>query len=200
MVEQMIEDLASHLNPQRAHPDEIALALLSGDMLLHKHDLLGLAVQNPPALDSSLQGSQLCFLQAPLVRAAQVLEQRLRLHSQEIVLYSLVMPCVSAGPTARSAQIVLTMITSYHDYMETYASHIARKSRDFAPFLKPNSSPARALKARNTSGGTINWSGLFFPSVGRESVWIEFRFFSRGRGGPFLSAEVFTITNSPLWL
>ena len=132
MVEQMIEDLASHPNPQRAHPDEIALALLSGDMLLHKHDLLGLAVQNPPALDSSLQGSQLCFLQAPLVRAAQVLEQRLRLHSQEIVLYSLVMPCVSAGPTPRSAQIVLTMITSYHDYMETYASHIARKSRDFA--------------------------------------------------------------------
>ena len=112
MVEQMIEDLAGHPNPQRAHPDEIALALLSGDMLLHKQDLLGLAVQNPPALDSSLQGSQLCFLQAPLVRAAQVLEQRLRLHSQEIVLYSLVMPCVSA-------QIVLTMITSYHDYMET---------------------------------------------------------------------------------
>ena len=62
MVEQMIEDLAGHPNPQRAHPDEIALALFSGDMLLHKHDLLGLAVQNPPALDSSLQGSQLSFL------------------------------------------------------------------------------------------------------------------------------------------
>ena len=156
MVEQMIEDLAGHGDPQPAHPGEIALALLSRDMLLHKHDLLGLAVQNLPALDSSLQGSQLSFLKAPLVLAAQVLEQRLRLHSQEIVLYSLVMPCVSAGPTAPSAQIALTMITSYHDYMETYASHMARKSRDFAPFLKPNSSPARALKARNTPGGTIN--------------------------------------------
>ena len=114
MVEQMIEALAGYPNPQRSHPGEIALASLSGDMLLHKHDLLGLDVQDPPALDSSLQGFQLSFLQAPLVRAAQVLEQRLRLHSQEIVLYSLVMPCVSAGPTAPSAQIVLTMITWKH--------------------------------------------------------------------------------------
>ncbi len=39
---------------------------------------------------------------------------------------------------------------------------MARKSRDFEPFVKPNSAPALALKARNTSGGTITWIGLFF--------------------------------------
>ena len=36
MVEQMIEDLAGYPNPQRSHPGEIALELLSGDVLLHK--------------------------------------------------------------------------------------------------------------------------------------------------------------------
>ena len=32
---------------------------------------------------------------------------------------------------------------------------MARKSRDFEPFVKPNSAPALALKARNTSGGIV---------------------------------------------
>ena len=97
MVEQMIEDLAGYPNPQRSHPGEIALALLSGDVLLHKHDLLGLAVQDPPALDSPLQGSQLSFLKAPLVRAAQVLEQRLRLHRRRALQDLLLLPHRTKG-------------------------------------------------------------------------------------------------------
>ena len=59
------------------------------------------------------------------------------------------------------------MIPRYHEYIELQAFHMARKSRDFEPFVKPNSAPALALKARNTSGGTITWIGLFFPSKDR---------------------------------
>ena len=62
---------------------------------------------------------------------------------------------------------------------------MARKSRDFEPFVKPYSFPARALKARNTSGGTINWRGLFFPSRGRGSVLVRFWLFARAGGTPF---------------
>ena len=53
------------------------------------------------------------------------------------------LPCYSSFA---SGTHLLFMVTYYHDYMEVYVFHMARKSRDFEPFMKPNSSPARALK------------------------------------------------------
>ena len=80
------------------------------------------------------------------------------------------------GPLASSAGAVpLLACQAAHGYMvSTYARHIVRNSRDFDPLLKPNSCPARALKASNTSGGTISCRGLVFPSAGRRSASIGF--------------------------
>ena len=82
-------------------------------------------------------------------------------------------------------------------YRPLYASHMARNSRDFAPFVNPNSSPARALNSRKTSGGTISCSALFLPSGTRGSAAITLDVPCRGGGAPFLRAEVFTGTLPP---
>ena len=82
-------------------------------------------------------------------------------------------------------------------YRPLYAFHMARNSRDFAPFVNPNSSPARALNSRKTSGGTISCSALFLPSGTRGSAAITLDVPCRGGGAPFLRAEVFTGTLPP---